>query len=292
MSIYDITYSTVAEQIAPPDKRGPFLLAWYKALLSPNQWLRDLWFGEYLSGSTAPAYSAGTYNKYDRVIYNKVVYESLINGNIDIPTSTNWFQVQANFIGMSERILYTGNTLTLTYALNKWFGTTFRQPNQKNITQVARTSNVATILATAHGYATNDIVSVQGVTTAGFNGVFKITVTNVNHFTYASVGSNLTNADTGIATKVSDIYMTGQSNAISIFRVGLTGAQSSKVGLITSTEYVALDYDFAGLKNFTIWVPVAVFNALASNDPDRTSIFRNFSDKFVIAGIVYTISTY
>jgi hypothetical protein len=75
------------------------------------------------------AYVAGTYSKYDRVIYKQRVYESLLNGNTDIPTvQTSWDMVQTNFIGVFERVLYNGTKLTFEYGINKYFGTTFRQP--------------------------------------------------------------------------------------------------------------------------------------------------------------------
>ena len=114
----------------PPDKRFTKTVAFVRALLSPIQWVRDLWFGEYRTGTTAFAWSnVAAYQKYNRVLYNKIVYESLINTNTSNPTiTTSWMIVQSNFIGLSERILFTGVTLTLTYALNKWFGTVFRQP--------------------------------------------------------------------------------------------------------------------------------------------------------------------
>jgi hypothetical protein len=98
-------------------------------MLSPLQWVRDNFFGSYYEGSTAAKYAAGTYNKGDQVIYNKAVYESLVDANSDLPTAASWFLVNANFLGIKERILYNGNKLTFEYALNKEFGTTFRQPN-------------------------------------------------------------------------------------------------------------------------------------------------------------------
>lgn len=128
----------------PPDKRFRRTVAWVKILLSPIQYLRDLWFGSYRTGSTAPVWVAGTYAKYAQVRYNKIVYESLKNGNTDVPTvATSWKIVQQNFIGLSERILYTGEKLLLEYAMNKWFGTVFRQPN--NVSDIYITNNTISI---------------------------------------------------------------------------------------------------------------------------------------------------
>lgn len=128
-TIYDINFNQFAVQNIPPDKRYSRMVAWVRILLSALQYLRDLWFGSYRTGSTANPWATGTYAKYDQVKYNKAVYESLIDGNTSNPTTVaNWKVVQTNFIGLSERILYSGQKLVLEYALNKWFGTIFRQP--------------------------------------------------------------------------------------------------------------------------------------------------------------------
>lgn len=70
----------------------------------------------------------------------------------------------------------------------------------------ARTSNVATMVATAHGLKNGDIVSITGMTDTSFNGTNKVvTVVDVDTFTYASTGSDAGSAaDTGgrIATDV------------------------------------------------------------------------------------------
>lgn len=129
MSIYDVDYSKIGPQGMPPDKRGNLILRLLNALLAPVQWVRNLWMGSYRTGSSDQPYVSATYAKYDRVIYKQRVYESLIDGNTDAPTvQTSWMMVQENFIGVFERVLYNGTTLVLEYALNKFFGTTFRQP--------------------------------------------------------------------------------------------------------------------------------------------------------------------
>lgn len=43
---------------------------------------------------------------------------------------------------------------------------------------------------------------------------------------------------------------------------------------------------------FTIFVPLAVFNALAATNTERENIIRNFADKYVLAGIIYDVQTY
>ncbi len=132
MSIYDVNYSTLGSQLLPPDKRSSRLTAYVNALLSPLQWLRNLCMGTYRTGAAyAPWASTTTYAKYSRVTYKNAVYESQLNGNTGAAPATSpavWAQVQSNVIGLEERLQYNGQTIVLTYALNKWFGTTYRQP--------------------------------------------------------------------------------------------------------------------------------------------------------------------
>jgi hypothetical protein len=223
MNIYDVDYSQVGQQLLPPDKRKPRLLALVAAFLSQLQWLRDLWFGSFRTGATAQNWlSSTTYAKYDQVVYGIYIYMSLKDGNTDVPTTPgSWIQVLNNFVGMSERILYNCQTLILTYALNKRFMTTFRQP-----------------------------------------------------------------------PNVSDIYIGTFAKPISVFVVGGVEANSSKVYTIGSSEYVIDSYTFAGYVNMTIYVPVAVYNALDPVDANREIIIRSFADKYMAAGIIYTITTY
>lgn len=127
---YDINYNQQIIELLPPNKRYRNMIAFLTdCMTSTLQYLRDAVLGDYRNGSTATAWVAGTYARSAKVIYKKGVYVSLIDNNIDTPgMADNWYLQQTSFVGMNERIFYNGNNLVLTYALNKWFGTTFRQP--------------------------------------------------------------------------------------------------------------------------------------------------------------------
>jgi len=223
MSIYDVNFDKAGTQLLPPDKRFARQKAWIKVVLSPIQWLRDLWFGEYRTGSTSQQWlSTTTYQKYQRAIYSFGVYESLIDNNTDIPLNVaSWQLVQGNFIGLSERILYNGRALVLTYALNKRFSTHFRQP-----------------------------------------------------------------------PNISDIYIGAHPKPLAVFVIGGAETNSSKVYSNTSTEYIIDSYDFGQYINMTIYVPLAVFNALDPIPANCEKIIRSFVDRYIVAGILYNIQTY
>lgn len=132
---YDIDYAQQVTELLPPDKRyahnTAFLVDCMKSTL---QYLRDALLGDYRNGSTVgawvdPATSMAPYARGIKVNYKKGIYVSLIDNNSDNPTvTTSWYFQQTFFIGLTERLAYNGNNLVLTYALNRWFGTTFRQP--------------------------------------------------------------------------------------------------------------------------------------------------------------------
>jgi hypothetical protein len=221
MAFYDIDFIEQSPELLPPDKRVEPNISLVQALFKPIQWLRDLMFTSYKSGSEASTYSPGTYDKYDQVIYGKKVYSSLKDSNTDLPTvTTSWEIIQSNFVGVEERVRYNAQKIVFEWALNRWFSTTFRQP-----------------------------------------------------------------------PNTSDIYITNVIPPVSVFRVGGDESNSSQVFTKHSSEFIINSYSFNAISNFTIHVPLAVYNALgdASN---REGIFRSFADKYVAAGLSYSISTY
>jgi hypothetical protein len=128
MAIYDINYNNKSVEWLPPDKRNLNNVKWVQTLLSQVQYLRDKVLGDYRTGSSYSQWVAGTYTEGARVIYKQVVYESLIDGNTDTPNSINWMVYLPSFIGVDKRVKFNGIYLTLTYALNQYYQTTFRQP--------------------------------------------------------------------------------------------------------------------------------------------------------------------
>lgn len=221
-TLFNIDFTRFATQMLPPDKRNPVLMALLNAFLVPLQWASQHRIVEFGAGSFAAAWSnITTYNKYDQVILNKVVYQSLISGNTSSPLTSNWAIIQSNFIGLNERIQYNGECLVLTYALNKWFGTIFRQP-----------------------------------------------------------------------PAISDIYINTNVLVTPIFRVGKTEAVSSSISTIGSSEFIGISDGITSQINLSIFVPIAVYNALDVTLINNDKIFRNFADRYIPAGIVYQITTY
>lgn len=60
--------------------------------------------------------------------------------------------------------------------------------NLKSVTSIVVASNVATVTASAHGYATGKVVTHAGATPSGLNGRARITVTGANTYTFPTSG--------------------------------------------------------------------------------------------------------
>lgn len=68
------------------------------------------------------------------------------------------------------------------------------------VSNVALTSNVATITANSHGYAVGDSVVIAGLTTTALNGTYTITGVTANTFTFAKTEDDIAStADSGTA---------------------------------------------------------------------------------------------
>ena len=128
MSLYNISFYNKVIELLPVDKRQAINVRWLQSLISPIQYLRDKYLGDYKTGSSYPQCIAGTYSKGAKVVFKNVVYESLIDGNTDQPPTANWMTYLPSFMGVDQRVLFNGQKLTLEYALNQRFLGTFRQP--------------------------------------------------------------------------------------------------------------------------------------------------------------------
>jgi len=219
MSIYNISLSKIVSDLLPPKKRTDSNKSLLSGLLTAwHRRTQDLY--DYKRGSGYTPYVAGTYNKYDLVIFEKAVYECWVDGTTTAPTDTSsWKQLNKSFIGVNERQYFNGNKLVLEYALNYWFGTTFSNP-----------------------------------------------------------------------PTLSDIYITNNVNLTPTFRVGTTEAKSSAVGLLTSNQFVPVDYSAnTPQPSFAINVPIAFYTSLGAN---AEQIIRDYADKYVVTSITYEIITY
>jgi hypothetical protein len=92
---------------------------------------------------------------------------------------------------------------------------------------------------------------------------------------------------------ISDIYIQKNTKGLGVFIVGAVEAESSATFYDQSAEFIINDYAFTGTYyNFTVFVPLAVYEAVSASPTAREGIFRNFIDLYNTIGLNYNIQTY
>lgn len=104
------------------------------------------------------------------------------------------------------------------------------QPS-KTVTAMSWSSGVVTVTVAGHGYATGNVVTIAGVTPAGYNGTYSITVTGANTFTYALASNPGAVTVQGTATQTSTRSGSGKA-------LVLWGNYIAKVSNFTAGAYV------------------------------------------------------
>lgn len=128
--IFDIV--TYIINALPPGYRQSKFVLFMQSLMFGLLWNQNA-FDIFRRNVAVPYYdNTATYGLNDVVIFNFQVYISLKAANTaNSPDASPlwWYKIVDNFIGVNERVMYTGRKLTLEWALNKYFNTTFRQPD-------------------------------------------------------------------------------------------------------------------------------------------------------------------
>jgi hypothetical protein len=140
MSIFNVDITQLANDLLPRKYRVDEVKAKLVGLLSGVNRQQQL-LKQYKEGVTASVWVAGTYAKYDQVIYNYALYESLKNSNADVPdVAASWVKIADTFLPANESQYYDANRINLEYALNNYFGTTYNNP--PTLSDIYITNNV------------------------------------------------------------------------------------------------------------------------------------------------------
>jgi len=133
MGFYDIDYNDLVFNLTPQTRRKPRFISWLVSLLAPQKNVSDLFFDVYVGGQTYPYFNpfVTSYPKGTRVTFLGAIYEAqrVVTGGA-LPTDTNyWSVIVADYRGVNERVRYNSQKLLLEFILNKWFNTTWAQPD-------------------------------------------------------------------------------------------------------------------------------------------------------------------
>ena len=185
-TIYDIDFVQQTRDLLPPDKRDAKTKSLLSSLLSSAQWSRDLILGSYKTGAIAPVWSAGSYTKYYQVQYAGSVWYNLKAANTDMPgTTATWLLIQSNFLGVDERVKYSGVSIILEYAVNHKFGGMFRQPGSSSPSDIYFNNVAAVVTGWRIGASTG---TNMGATTSDDSIGASYTFVQINNFNIESIG--------------------------------------------------------------------------------------------------------
>lgn len=89
------------------------------------------------------------------------------------------------------------------------------------------------------------------------------------------------------------IYITNNVYSIMFLLGGQNGLTSSSMPLSSaySATFMGNSFGYSSYQ-FTIYVPIGVYNTLGSSNTERTNTIRSFADKYVLVGIQYNVATF
>ena len=202
----EIDFNQLGKDNLPVAERSTENKSLLKSLLSRLQATYNI-FIDYMSGSSASAYSAGTYSIYAQVKYKGAIYESLVSGNTSLPTdTTKWRKILNSSVGTNESQYYNGGKLQFEYALNRHFGLTWVNPpssppifinnNVKTIQQFF-VGELEDLSSTINTLTSSELVPLLDIANVSF---YALTI-NVPSAFYASLGVDAEMQITSIADK-------------------------------------------------------------------------------------------
>ncbi len=175
-SVYDIDFGKITEALLPPKFREAKWIAWLKSLITPLQWTKDNTFDKFRLGWDDALLqkwsSIATYHVDDLTLFRNKVYVCIqtTTPSIDPTNTAYWFKILDDWVGSDERVMYCGQTLTLTYLLNKHFGLTFRQPNGLSDVYLENLINQPSLFKIGFNETESSLISIEGILVGSYIG--------------------------------------------------------------------------------------------------------------------------
>lgn len=270
MSLYDFDTEVFGDQFLPPRKRNTYLKAWMKVLLSPVQYVRDLFFVDYVDGNASDKVivysSAVTYLVGTLVLYPTTgkIYICISTSTGNAPTNATYFTL-ATF-AVEGRIRYVDKSV------------------------------YECILAVTDGTSPIDTTYWMKVQDS-FIGLLERTKTNSQILLFEYLLNKWFDTSYNYPS-TNDIYITNNPSDTSPFLFGVDEDESSAVAAtdLLQQNFISLDSTITTYQ-FTINVPLAVYDALNPLEASGTTvtkdaIVKSFADTYVCAGIQYDINPY
>lgn len=264
-NLYSINTAQFASDVLPSTKRTTENKSFLVGLLSGFK--RK--YQSFVDYKNIPTWAAGTYYKYEKVVYNSVYY---INNN---STTTGTPGVSADWVAL------------------KWSAGTYTIYRQ--VMYLPTGCIYECVVTSTAGIPSQSSDWVQIVNT--FIGVDEtqkydcsfIALTYALNRRFMAVSY----ADPLVFTPAGDnIYLEIIADGLDMFQVGYIESESSSIDYNTCSEQVTYDDTVSYQNAFNIRVPNILFNTLGSTTEEKKTAVRNFADKYIIAGIYYDVLSY
>lgn len=263
---YSLNTDTFNKQFLPPTKRKDKAEAWGRVLLNGVQWARDLFFDDYINGNTdwrVQNYNAGiTYNVGDFVYYTDgIIYECTAVSTGNLPTNVLYFSIKS--FAVLDRINFIDKAVYECILVNP--------------------TGIGALNTTYWIKIQNE-----------FLGIRERSKANAQILLFEYMLNKWFGTSFNYPSSVNDIYIVNNSTASETMIMGRSGPNSSFMPRSSTFQanFLTRSYVAQTTSYYTIYVPLAVFNSLASTNDDRENIIRDFANKFNLSGVTYTVTTY
>jgi hypothetical protein len=167
-----------------------------------------------------------------------------------------------------------------TYTLPENYG-----PVAVGIVSASSSGNTATITAPNHPFSVGQLVNIAGMNNGNYNGLFAITATTPNTFSYTTTGANLTVGMGAIATLAATITSaTAAGNVVTI-------TTSAPHGFLADHQVTVNNLDAGYTGTFTIISATAnTFTYVSTGSPAASSAIQATSNAIISAPLAVTVN--
>lgn len=162
----------------------------------------------------------------------------------------------------------SSGTLTVTdntksWTTDEWRGYTVRKTSGKSVSSLTRSGSTYTVSCTGHGFSTNDRVTIFGASQIGYDGLWAITVTDANTFTFTN---EMTPASPATGTILATL-----GNSFSVILANNTTGQLTFAASLFSGVIPNIDLNFGAGDTFEINKVITTLDAVGRSQGSAIS---------------------
>ena len=268
---YNLDTNLFNQQFTPPTKRNERAYAWGRILLNGVQYVRDLFFDDYVDGNVDTKvvnWSAATTYQIGRLVYYETtgfIYVATAISTGNLPTNGAFFSLKSFVVG--DRIRHANKSVYECILINP-----------------LGISPISTLYW----------IKIQD----SFIGLNERTKTNSQILLFEYLLNKYFDTIYNYPAGVNDIYIVNNLDSNDSFVFGVNESESSAI-TVSDAEQAAFIADsyISQPYNFSIKFPIAAYDALkpleaSGTTTNKDNIVKFFADNYVCSGITYNILPY